>query len=332
MDATFRMRRSYRNEYAACLLGFLAWGVLGSCAALMVPSTWPIEPDARLPLALAAGGIPLVMAGFALWGLVTYRRRELTIRGDRISLRGVFRRTELDLNEVTAARWMTRLPHDSLVLRSGPARIPLRFAYYEPEESARIIHHVRSVLQPEVQLGWNLFAYKSAYLQPRSPRRKPGPDEILVRRERWTRFFMPMLLVAGLAGILAWWSTRELRFFAFPLLGLLLLWALIRAATPAEGAVHKKLSAMLTPDTAGFFCFQLLWFLVAVAGIAVHAVFRPRQEYPDTVVIVGAAIWFGAFMFESALHDRRRAHREREAADLSAKARGETGANAWPTD
>ena len=89
---------------------------------------------------------------------------------------------------------------------------------------------------------------------------------------------------------------------------------------------------LLTPDTSGFLGFLLLWFLVAIAGIAAHSVFRPRLAHPDAFAIVGAAIWFGALMFEAALQDRRRAHREREAADLAAKARGEATANAWPID
>jgi len=37
-------------------------------------------------------------------------------------------------------------------------------------------------------------------------------------------------------------------------------------------------------------------------------------------------------LFEAGLHDRRQSHRDREAADLAAKARGEAGADPWQTD
>ncbi len=293
MDATFRMRRWYRNLGVAVGLEFLALGALGVYEALTEPSV-----KHRAVAAAMSGGIALVMPGLLLWMLVSYRRHELTVRGDRVTLRGIMQRREIDLREVTEARWLTRPVGGSLVLRSGSTRIPIHFANYESEESARIIHHLRSMLSPVVQSGWNLFAYKVASPEGRSVRRKPGPNEFLIRRDRWDRYLVAFLPVTGLIGIIGWWSTGELGFLFAPSIPPLLGWALMRSSTPADGMFVPRL---LTPDTSGFLGFLLLWFLVAIAGIAAHAVFRPRLAHPDAFAIVGAAIWFGALMFEAAL-------------------------------
>jgi hypothetical protein len=278
------------------------------------------------------GGIPLIMAGLSLWTLMAHWRAELTIQGTRVAAQGIVRFREIGLLDVTEARWRTRPVGGSVVLRSESTRLSVEFGNYETEESARIVQHLRSVLSPEVQTGWNLFAYKTALLEPRSVRMKPDPDEVLRRRERWDRYLAPTLVVTGLAGIAAWRIAGESLFLLaaplFPLIG----WALMRATTPADGMVAKKLSSFANRDTTRFLGFLLLWFLTGVAGVIAHDVFRPRLVHPDAIMIVGCAIWVVILLFEAGLQDQREARRDREAADLAAKARGEAGADPWQTD
>jgi hypothetical protein len=326
VDATFRLRRYCRNLGLGCALGFLAWAALAVFMALTAP-----EIRYRLAAIAVMGGIPLFMAGMSVWVLVAYWRAALTIQGTRVVTRGIFRSREISLLEVTEARWRTESAGGSVVLRNESARLSVEFGYYEADESSGIVHHLRSVLRPDVQTGWNLFAYKTALLEPRSARMKPGPDEVLLRRDRWDRYLVPSLVMASFAGIAAWRIAGESLFLAgplFPLVG----WALIRATTPADGMVAKKLSTLANPDTARILGFLLVWFLVGVAGVIVHEVFRPGLAHPDAFMIVGGAMWLVILLFEAGLQDRRQACRDREAADLAAKARGEAGADPSQTD
>ncbi len=163
------------------------------------------------------------------------------------------------------------------MLLDGSARIAIYFENYEIEERAIIVEHLRATLSLAVQTGWNLFAYKTALLEPRSVRMKPGPSEILFRRQRWDRYLVPSLVVAALGGIVAWRILGQPGFLAAPLFPLAA-WALMRAITPAEGMIAKKLSSMITSDTDRFLPFLLLWFVVAIAGVIAQGVVRPGKR------------------------------------------------------
>ena len=211
MDATFRMQRLYRNQAIAVGLEFLIIGAVGVCGVMTDPRAIP-----QVAGAIVMGVLAMIMPGLSLWMLVSYWRHELTVRGTRVTLRGVMNEREIDLQDATEARWMVGPSGGSLVLRGGPARISLQFAHYEPEERARITEYIRSMLPPGVQSGWNLFAYRVASHERRSLRKKPGPDEILVRRERWDRYLVAFLPVTGLIGIVGWWSTGYLSLLVAP--------------------------------------------------------------------------------------------------------------------
>lgn len=315
MDATFRVWRLYRSLGLVFLPLFLPWALLAFWMAL----TDPDVRGNRAALAAFNGGVPLFMAGLSLWTLADYWRRELTIRGDRIILRGVIRRREIDLRDVTEARWRLKPVGGSLVLRSGSVRIAIHFEDYEPEERAPLVRSLRSAVPREVQAGWDLFEYGYGYLRPRPVPFKPGPDEILLRRGRWTRIFVPALLVGGLIGVVDWWCTGEWLFAAGPIVGVGLYWVLMRATTPAEGMVVERLEALHTPETNRFMRFLLIWHAVFFAGGLVLDKFRSRLSYPNAAMIFWGLVWLGVIMVEA----RYRVRREQEAAGLAAKARRE---------
>ncbi len=327
MNATFRLRRYYRNMAVGGVIVFLAWGVFGVFIALTAP-----DIKNRLAVAAFMGGVPLFMEGLSLWVLMAYWREELTIRGESVTKRGVVWWKEIGLREVTEARWRTRPVGGGLLLRSEAARLSIEFNNYEDEESDRIVRHLRSVLRPEVQTDWNLFVYKIASRGSRSAPRKPDPDEVLLRRDRWNRYFAPAFVVFCLAGFVGWRITGEKRLLIAPPLLPLTGWALMRAATPAKGMVVQKLSSSANPEFAHFFRFVLLWGLVGVAGVMAHDGFRRRLTHPDAALIVGGIFWAGILCFEAGLHDRRRSRRTREAADLAAKARSEAATDPWQAE
>ena len=136
MDETFRLRRSCRNTGIGGLIGFTAWAAFGVYVALTLPNV----KDRAAVLAMM-GGVPLFMDGISLWCLLAYWRDELTIQGDRIRWRGIVRTREIDLLEVTDARWRP----GSIVLRNDATRLTIDFANYEETENDRIIGHLRSV-------------------------------------------------------------------------------------------------------------------------------------------------------------------------------------------
>jgi hypothetical protein len=315
MDATFRMRRRYRNLGLITLPAWLAFGTL----AVWVALTDPDVGGNRAAAAALMGGIPLFMGGVSLWLLAAYRRQSLEVRGDRLAFRGVWQSREIDLRDVSEARWRLQPSHGSLMLRSGPVRITIFFENYEAEARPGLVRYFREALPPEVQEGWNRFEYRYGYLRPRPI--KPGPGEVLVGRGRWARFFLPGLLIGGLAGIVAWWGTGQWSFAVGPIVGILLLWVSMRASTPAEGMVKERFSAPMTPDTVRFFWFLLLWGAVNIAGVWAFDRFGARLAHPNAVAIAGGIVWFGVLMVEAGIHDRHWARREQEAADLAAKAR-----------
>jgi hypothetical protein len=90
VNASFRLKRSCRNQSIAFLLGFSAWAAF----AVAVAPTTPGVPNRLAALAFMAG-VPLAMAGLSLWLLAAYYREELTIQNTHISFRGVLRRKEM---------------------------------------------------------------------------------------------------------------------------------------------------------------------------------------------------------------------------------------------
>ena len=164
LDVAFRLQRWYRNLGLAGVIGYPAWAVLD---AIVVATDTRIV-DRTLAAALLVG-VPLFMTGVSVWLLLAHWRAMLTIRGTQIISRGVIQSREIDLAQVTNARWQPGgRDGGRIVLLDGSARIAIDFQNYEIEQRAIIIQYLRSVVEPEVQTGWNLFAYKTALLEPRS--------------------------------------------------------------------------------------------------------------------------------------------------------------------
>jgi hypothetical protein len=309
------------------LLGFPVWGGL---------SLFAIPPESPHPVALLALflGVPLFMTGLSAWLLTGYSRARLIIRDSLVADCGVFQEKAIDLREVTEARWRVHQDGGSVVLRSGSERLVITFGNYEIEDRTRIIQQLRSVLPLEIQVDWNLYVYKVEPFEPRTPRTKPGPDEVLIHRNRWNRYFAPWLVVASLAGIGFWHFTGDVKgSVAFPVATLFGL-VTLRYSTPAEGMVTKKFptSLSLNPDLVHFFWFAMVWLVVALGGMAVNEYYRPRMDHVDGILIVGIVAWFAVLFYEAYLLDRRTTRRDREAADLAAKARGESSVDPWPSE
>ena len=56
------------------------------------------------------------------------------------------------------------------------------------------------------------------------------------------------------------------------------IWAWIRALTPPEGTVYKKVVSSENPEANRFLLFLMLWGIVAVAGVFAHEHYRPGRR------------------------------------------------------
>ena len=75
--------------------------------------------------------------------------------------------------------------------------------------------------------------------------------------------------------------------------------------------------------------FLLVWGFVGIGAIMLFELLRPRLSSPNAAMIVVGVAWLAVLLREAALQDRHQALRDREAADLAAKARGEANVDRW---
>ena len=173
--------------------------------------------------------------------------------------------------------------------------------------------------------------YKTDFGKPRALRLKAGPDEVMIYRNHWNRYFVAVFVLSIPVAIFAARIAGEARFLGTPL-AVLILWLVWWLAWPAEGMVDKKLSFAAQPHTMRSLCFLLIWGSVACVGIFVVDHFWNRLTYPYAVAIVGSVVWLAIFGFEGHRLERLERLHERDASELAAKKRGEPVSESWPSD
>jgi hypothetical protein len=328
MDASFRPKSSPLG----LLLRRLALPLLLvlSAVAVFVSLT---HPRSHNPIfgAIFFGGFSLGLAGLVFYELRYFERHRLTIRGDHVSLCGAFRRTEIDLKEVTVVRW---LPLIGVSLRGHSSKLVILFRDYERPEWEAVVLYLHSVIDAAVQIDWNLFAYQMALHAPKPPRTKAGPDEILVNRADWDRrllpFGLPFVVVSGVIGVVAWRMTGDAKHLgvviggiAAPLVG----WLVLRYQVPVEGEVHPKLSTILRTNRHARFMFN--GCVLMLVGLLLIGLLWRFLRYPEFLLVSFMVLWGSFLVWETEKESRRKARQDRELADLAAKDRGEPRADTW---
>jgi hypothetical protein len=323
-DLTFRTPRSVRNSILVFLPPILALGGLmlyGSLTDRSIPHP--------LRMAAFAGGFCLFWTMVGAWGLLAYWRDELTIRDGCVTSRGIIRRSRIDFLEATETRWRGSVDSGRLLLRSGSTKIAIAFGQYEPREPDWLVGYLRSAFPAEIQRDWNQFAYRSERVKARRARTKPGPDEILIRRGRYDRLVVPLVLATtAVGGFVSWFTGNPGPLVAGPILPLAW-WGVLRFSVPADGRIDSRLSLRPSSEAGHHIAFLLVWGLVAGVMIFGIDAARSRLSYPDATLISASVVWFGVLMWEMVRQDRRESRRIRELADLAAKARGEVGDDPW---
>lgn len=270
------------------------------------------------------------MAGLSAWMVLDYHRGSLSFQGSRVVSQGVVRRVEIDLAEAVDARWRIHPVGGSLVVRDPATRLVVNFSEYGRDQRHAIAARLREEIRPEVQSGWNLFAYKTRFGEGGKPRTAPGPGEILATRARWTRIFVPALLATVVLAICLWWWTRHPSVFAvIPVVALQ--WAILRAMTPAGGSVERELSRRSNPELMRPIAFLLTWAVVGIVGVLGTSRLWSRLPRPEALATVGCVSWFGILLLMARRFDRRQARRDQEAAERAAREREEADRCSLPS-
>lgn len=308
--ATFRPRKSDLYPALGMAPLFLAWGG----ALLWLAAN---DPAIRSPTGFAAMSlIPFFMAGLCAWMTLNFFRSSLRFRAGRVIFQGVVKRVEMDLGDVTEARWG---PGGVVKLRDAANRLTIRFAEYEKEDREPIVAHLHATIRPEVQQGWNLYAYKSRFGLPE--KRTPGPGEVLRTRRDSRRLYLAVVAASVPLVVAVWWLTGHAStLFVIPALVAVALG--FGYATPKGGEVVPEISWRATPEVG----FILAW---AVVGCGLILGFdRLWHALPIPIVPAAAtgAAYVAVFIVTMNRAERRRRARDAKAAEEAAAAeRAEKG-------
>lgn len=309
MDATFRPRKA--DLYTAIGLTplFLAWGI----ATLWLAANDPAIPS---PAGFAAlSSVPFFMAGLGAWTILDHFRSSLSFRGSRVVRRGVLTRAEMDLADATDARW---LPGRLVKLRDASSRLSIRLDEFEKADREAIVARLRAAIPPDVQRGWDLFAYKTRFGLPE--KRTPGPGEALRTRRDSARLYLIVVAASIPVVIVAWWATgRASTLLAIP--GLLALALGFSLATPKGGEVVPRISWRASPGVV----FILAW---GGLGLVLASGFNglwSRLPMPAALAVAVGVAYITAFVLVMNRFERQREARDEEAAKRAARERGESG-------
>ncbi len=303
MDATFRPKKSDLYTMLGLLPLSLAWGGVTLRVAAF-------DPTIRSRLGFAAMAlVPFGMAGLCAGAALDYARSSLTFRAGRLIFQGLRKRSEMDLADVTEARWG---PGSVVKLRDASSRLKIDLREYERPDRERIVAHLHATLPPEAQHGWNLFAYKMRIGLQNGPT-GPGIDVPGIWMVAWAvAAAVPAVLFAR------WHPERPPASLSIPWMACLGLF--LRAMTPVGEIIDSKVRYRANPDMARIVAFLCVW---GVAGFGLMLGFdRLRDGLPVPAVLAGATVaaYFTIFLVATYRFEGRRKAREEEAAE-----RGESG-------
>ncbi len=307
MNATFRLRRYYRNVGLVCLGFYAGIAVFSSLATLFA-----FPGESRLYAFLFFSSFWLIMAGISVWVLLAYWRYSLAVRDRHLVEKGVIFNQEIQFSEITEVRWRSTPEGGAIVLKTARSQVKLRFHNFEQAQRLSLIRFFRNKLPHAIQQDWPLFCYKVALPIREAPRdREPSEDEARFTRRRLDWYFLPAVIVAAVMGFLFWWTLGLSRLLAAPVFVAALWWTL-RTMTPRQGIVAKRLARSEDRRTVA----ALLLGLVLLFPLLFLARLLENQ-YPaagiTAMLLLSLALFLLVFR-ETARNDRRRQEQALQAA------------------
>ncbi|MGD9128049.1 MAG: hypothetical protein PVH19_11790 [Planctomycetia bacterium] len=222
----------------------------------------------------------LFFVSISLYLIAAYFRQRVTIDGDEVIVRWVFRTRKFRFSEVTELDW--GLPRTQLVIRLGDEKLKIESHDYEHEDLDRVVYFFRTGVPEDRQKNWHKICYMySKRTGSRDVEREP-PDaskgEVLITRHRYDVIFGVGMILALSTSAVLWFgfhvNLREV--IGFPLV-LALLWIFIHFSASRKGYIgqcifrRSESSKMMRP--------MLISFLPVIALVIAGLVFSKYEVY-----------------------------------------------------
>lgn len=260
----FRPPRDYRDGGLLSLifftLLFLTFTVLMRLAAL---------PEFRNWITLFFIMLWSVPAILSCWMLLKYRKVSLTIESGTITVQSIFSSKVIDLAEVQKVCWRL-FPTGLRVHTNHFETVSLTVSHFSREDQVWLIRYFRQVFPEAIQENWPLYCLHAANrLRPEKHTvvPPPGPDEIMITRQRYDRILIPLILVSTVAGIVAVFTHHDFALFILPVL-CLMFWLMFKIVTPREGQIQKRLIA--DKENRGIFVLMGCWGVLLVSFLFIQ--------------------------------------------------------------
>lgn len=260
----FRPPRDYRDGGLLSLifftLLFLTFTVLMRLAAL---------PEIRNWITLFFIMLWSVPAILSCWMLLKYRKVSLTIESGTITVQSIFSSKVIDLAEVQKVCWRL-FPTGLRVHTNHFETVSLTVSHFSREDQIWLIRYFRQVFPEAIQENWPLYCLHAANrLRPEKHTvvPPPGPDEIMITRQRYDRILIPLILVSTVAGIVAVFTHHNFALFILPVL-CLMFWFMFKTVTPREGRIQKRLIA--DKENRGVFVLMGCWGVLLLSFLFIQ--------------------------------------------------------------
>jgi hypothetical protein len=326
MHETFRLSKSILRQGLVCTPLFLA-ATIGSACVFFIQN--PAKHGFNGPHSVAITGTMgvLVFGTMTLLGaytLLAYHREWVTIGSTFVAMRSVFKDRRFDAARIDKLVWKPSPQQSRIVFEVLGQRTRIDLGNYGNDDRLRMITLLHALVAEEKQVGWPLFCYKCALplrdsFLPAADR-PLGPNEILVTRERYDRFFLKLLPLSIEATAVAWWMVRHPVALLIPVV-LLMSWFVLRLEAGPEGSRQARmhwepgLSGMLPP-------FAILLAFPLVAAEMQQAGFAQTAINSTCGVLIAVAL---GLMFHAGRKADKRRQREDEIAVPASVARWEQG-------
>ena len=267
----FRASKKHRKQGYFFLIFYVLVGIFVTCGI------WFEEPiEERVYGVIFVGLFFSFLSLCCLWMVLDYKHGSLTIQNSTVIQQGVIFRKEIDLSSAKQIRWGLS-QGGSITLKSLKKKILINLDYYELNDRLWLIRYFQSALPEESQHHWDLFCYRIAIpLRDYKPDEIPSPEpgEILITRQRYDRFFIPLIIVAGISGAIAAWYSQSPRFLIAPI-PFMMLWYFLSHKMPKQGFVDRRISA--DKELKQCLIFQVLWLGIAAIGSLIFG----RMNFPE---------------------------------------------------
>ncbi|MBN69626.1 MAG: hypothetical protein CME32_10135 [Gimesia sp.] len=280
----FRPPRDYRDGGLLSLifftLLFLTFTVLMRLAAL---------PEFRNWITLFFIMLWSVPAILSCWMLLKYRKVSLTIESGTITVQRIFSCKVLDLAEVQKVCWRL-FPMGLCVYTTPRETVSLTVSHFSREDQIWLIRYFRQVFPEAIQENWPLYCLHAANrLRPEKHTvvPPPGPDEIMITRQRYDRILIPLILVSTVAGIVAVFTHHHFALFILPVL-CLMFWFMFKTVTPREGRIQKRLIA--DKENRGIFVLMGCWGVLLLSFLFIQRLEMPTSSKNTWMLVSTVAL------------------------------------------